>query len=295
MSTILKIDKLRKSYGKLVALNDLSLEVKQGEVFGLLGPNGSGKTTTLSILLGVIEADSGSFRWFENYSTYEARHRIGTLLEKPIYYPYLSARQNLEITALIKGKGMERVGELLDYVGLGQRMDSKVKTFSTGMKQRLAIAASLISDPDVLILDEPTNGLDPSGIAEVRELIVEISKTGKTIIMASHLLDEVEKVCTDVAVLKAGVLLEKRNLISHGQTDKKKLVELKAGDMRQLNEALNGMEGINVVKDQNGMLLVETTADPSDINRILMEQGIVLSHLSMRKKSLEEQFLEMTK
>ncbi|MFT6966913.1 MAG: ABC-type multidrug transport system ATPase subunit, partial [Marivirga sp.] len=229
---ILNISQLSKKYGSIQAVNKLDLTVSRGSVFGLLGPNGSGKSTTLGILLGVTKNDSGDFTWFGQQPSAGIRKKIGAILESPTFYPYLSARQNLKIVAEIKKVPKHRIDEVLAQVGLIERADSSFKTFSLGMKQRLAIASALLADPELLILDEPTNGLDPQGIAEIRELIKAIAKSGKTIILASHLLDEVQKVCTEFAVLKNG------NKIFQGSVAESLLgndgMELAAKDMQQL-------------------------------------------------------------
>lgn len=206
VSLILDIHTLSKRYGSIQAVDKLSLQVEKGSIYGLLGPNGSGKTTTLGMVLDVIRPTSGSFSWFGQPASPATKKRVGALLETPNFYPYLTARRNLEIVAEIKGASHSRIAEVLHLVGLSQRMHTTFKGFSLGMKQRLALASSLLNDPEVLVLDEPTNGLDPEGIAEVRELILKIAAEGKTVILASHLLDEVEKVCTHVAVLQKGVL-----------------------------------------------------------------------------------------
>ncbi len=293
MQEVLKITNLSKSYGRIKAVRQLSLTVFQGQVLGLLGPNGSGKTTTLSMILDVVKADEGEYKWFGGIPSTVARKRIGTLLEKPNFYPYLSALKNLEITCMIKGKGKEKIEEVLKQVGLYQRRNSNVKGFSTGMKQRLAIAAALVSDPNVLILDEPTNGLDPNGIADMRNLIRDIALKGKTILLASHLLDEVEKVCTDVAVMKNGKLLEIRSLTKH-EGESLRVIELAGGEDSDLRSVLTEMEGIRIVQSSNSMWVVETKVPPHEINRMLAEQGIYLTHLRERRKTLEEEFLELT-
>src|SRR3712207_289668 len=205
MTSVLRLQNVSKSYGRIRALNNVSFDVPEGSVFGILGPNGRGKTTLLSIILDVLKSDAGDFLWFGHHGSPEQRRKIGSLLETPNFYHYLSAVDNLKVTQSISGRGTkEDINEILKKVKLYERRRSRFKTYSLGMKQRLAIAASLLGDPKVLVLDEPTNGLDPVGIAEIRELIIELKNSGHTIIMASHLLDEVEKVCTHVAILKAG-------------------------------------------------------------------------------------------
>ena len=207
MEPILHIDNLTKRFGRITAVNQLSLTVNPGEVFGLLGPNGSGKTTTLGIILGVITPTSGTYSWFGREARANQRKQVGAILENPIFYPYMSGKQNLEIVATIKEVNLNRIPEVLNQVGLAERAKDKFKTYSLGMKQRLAIASALIANPQVLIFDEPTNGLDPQGIAEIRNLITTIAAQGKTIILASHLLDEVQKVCSHFAVMQQGKML----------------------------------------------------------------------------------------
>jgi len=207
LSNVLLLNGLTKQFGKLRAVNNLSLEIGTGHVFGMLGPNGSGKTTTLGMLMGVINPSAGTFSWFGEKPTHELRKKIGAVLEHPIFYPYLSGQRNLELNATIKECPAANIARVLELVELTDRRNDPYKTYSLGMKQRLAIASALLNDPTVLILDEPTNGLDPMGIAEIRELIKKIAASGKTIILASHLLDEVQKVCTHFAVLKKGNLV----------------------------------------------------------------------------------------
>ena len=236
MTKVLTTDNLSKKYGLLKVLNGVSLSVEKGSIFGILGPNGSGKTTTLSILLDVIPQESGSFQWFEEAPNYQNRKRIGALLETPNFYPYLSAEKNLQIAAQIKGIPYTEIEGVLKTVGLFERKNDHFETFSLGMKQRLAIASALLGNPEVLLLDEPTNGLDPQGIAEIRNLIQSVAEKGLTIILASHMLDEVEKVCSHVAIIKKGVLLVQ------GKVDEilsqEPMVELKAENMDALLVAL---------------------------------------------------------
>jgi ABC-type multidrug transport system ATPase subunit len=204
MPKVLEINNLSKNYGRIKAVDQASFSVEKGQVFGILGPNGSGKTTTLGIILDVIQPSEGSYQWFEEPNSHQQRKKIGSILETPNFYPYLSAVNNLKIVADIKGIDYSDIERVLKVTNLVDRKDDKFKTYSLGMKQRMSIASALLGDPEVLVLDEPTNGLDPQGIAEVRNLIIELGNQGKTIILASHLLDEVEKVCTHAAVLKKG-------------------------------------------------------------------------------------------
>lgn len=214
MNTVIEVAGLTKIFGKKVAVNNIDFKVNQGEIFGLLGPNGSGKTTTLSIILSLLKPSSGTVHLFGSEDIVSGLKRVGVLLESANYYPDLSAEKNLEISSLIKGVNKNRIDEVLGKSGLSESKKMKVKTFSLGMKQRLAIAATLLSNPELMIFDEPTNGLDPQGIAEVRELIINLSKEGKTILVASHLLNEMEKICTQVAILKKGIIIEQGELKS---------------------------------------------------------------------------------
>lgn len=293
MENVLCISALVKRYGRITAVNNLSLQVPEASVFGILGPNGSGKTTTLSIILGIVNADSGNFDWFGGLGASESRLNIGSLLEKPNFYPYLSAEQNLKITADIKNIAYSNIFEVLETVSLLDRKDSKFSTFSTGMKQRLGIANALLANPDVLVLDEPTNGLDPQGISDVRAIIQKIGNLGKTIILASHLLDEVEKVCSHVAVIKKGKLLV-CGAVSDALNPEEK-IELSANDLTQLSEFLKKHYKIkNIDKEDDKLVIPMGSLQAADINKKLANAGIYLTHLSVRQKSLESQFLELT-
>ena len=291
---ILEIKNLRKNYADVLALDSLSLTVEKGQVFGLLGPNGSGKTTTLAILLGALNATSGSFSWFGNGSKDENRKNIGSLLETPNFYPYLNAVDNLVVVARIKGMTdyHGRIEEVLKRVNLWERRTSRFRTFSLGMKQRLAIASALLNNPDVLVLDEPTNGLDPLGITEMRNLIIEIAKEGKTIIIASHILDEIEKVCTHVAILRKGKLLEMGPL--NQIMSKEQLFLVKAGNLDALKTMVENLSDTHFVRELEGELLISSSlADATDVNRLFAEKGIYLSGLREYRKNLETIFLEI--
>lgn len=293
MGIVLSINDLTKRYGKFTALNGLNLEVKAGEVFGLLGPNGSGKTTTLGILLGVLNATEGSFSWFENGQKDENRIRIGSLLETPNFFPYMNAVDNLQVIAKIKRleNPDAAIQRQLERVDLWERRNFRFGQYSLGMKQRLAIAAAMLNDPEVLVLDEPTNGLDPQGIAEMRKLILEIASTGKTIILASHILDEVEKICTHVAILRKGQLLTSGTMKSI-LTAKSRLL-LSANDPAELESALRQMSDIEVNETTDGMIAVTTDVFAGELNKRLAEKGIYLSGLTEQKKNLESTFLEL--
>ncbi len=295
MTAILNINKISKSYGKVNALNDLSLQINKGEVFGILGPNGSGKTTTLGIILGVLNADNGSYSWNGNPPTKYDRKKIGSLLETPNFYPYLTARQNLSIVSKIKEVSESEVDNVLSIVDLTNRANSKFMTFSLGMKQRLAIASALLGNPDTLVLDEPTNGLDPQGIAEIRAIILDLAKAGKTIIMASHILDEVEKTCTHVAVLKLG------NLLTHGPIqsvlNKQDQIIVASDNLDLLKLTLGQIEGVSNIQQEGDKLslMLATGKDSSYLNKALFDKGIVLSEIGVQKANLEANFLELIK
>ncbi len=293
MNNILNIESLTKIYGRIRAVDHLDLEVDKGSVCGLLGPNGSGKTTTLGILLDIVKPSSGSFRWFGEAPSHNSRKRIGATLEHPIFYPYLSAEKNLRIIARIKEKPFDDLDDILKLVDLDKRKHDKFKTYSLGMKQRLAIASALIGKPEVLILDEPTNGLDPQGIAEIRNIVIRIANEGMTILLASHLLDEVQKMCTHVVVLKQGKKLFSGSVgevLSVSDT-----VELASGNFEILSIALKDFGGISNLRKEGELIVahVNEGVSTTDINEFLVEKGIVLSHLSLRKQSLEQQFLEL--
>lgn len=292
--TILETNQLNKHYGRIQAVSDLSLSVAEGNIFGILGPNGSGKTTTLGIVLGITLPDSGTYQWFEGKYGDNARRHIGALLETPNFYPYLNAAENLAIVAHIKKVSHPPIDELLDMVNLLSRKTSDFRTYSLGMKQRLAIAATMIGDPDILIFDEPTNGLDPLGIAEVRDTLLQIAQRGKTILMASHILDEVEKICSHVAIIKNGKLLVTGtvgSILSNEVT-----VEVAAENMGLLKDMLSGSQMVSSIELKKDKLMVHLK-DPFtaiDLNKLAFEKGIVLSFLATRKKRLEEEFLEIT-
>ena len=292
---ILTVNQLSKNYGRIQALQQVSFAVPKGSVFGILGPNGSGKTTLLGIIMDVLKSSGGSFQLFDEVPTENTRQRIGTLLETPNFYHYLSAVQNLKITAAIKQKGEDDIDRVLEIVNLTQRKNSPFSTYSLGMKQRLAIAAALLGNPEVLVLDEPTNGLDPVGIAEIRELIKKLAKEGKTIIMASHMLDEVEKVCSHVAILKFG------KLITFGDVNEilvnDDIVEVASSDLERLKNTLINMPNNTNVQITNETVHVNFaagTANLEAVNKFCFDNGIVLSHLQLKKKSLETKFLELT-
>jgi len=295
MENVLEINNLTKRFGRLTAVDNLSFQVQRGNVYGLLGPNGSGKSTTLGMLLTSINPTAGNWQWFGNVKPTDALKRIGATIERPNFYPYLNATQNLLITAKIKGVAVKNIDEKLELVGLLERKKDKFATYSLGMKQRLAIASAMLNDPEVLILDEPTNGLDPMGIIQIREIISTIATTGTTIILASHLLDEVEKVCSHVIVLRNGKSLYSGEVA--GMTNSQPYFELAAADMEALRNALSTIREIESVVLSGKIFHVEVREDldPGTMNKLAFERGITLTHLVEKKNSLETQFLELVK
>ena len=297
METILKITNLNKIFNKhLHAVKNVSFEIKKGNVYGILGPNGSGKSTTLGIVLNVVNKTSGDFEWFEGkVATHDALKKVGAIIERPNFYPYMTAKENLELVCKIKGTSLSKVDEKLELVGLLERKNDKFRTYSLGMKQRLAIASALLNDPEILILDEPTNGLDPQGIRQIRDIIRIIASQGTTILLASHLLDEVEKVCSHVVVLRKGEMLYQGSV--HNMIENNSFFELKSDDKERLKLALQNNPSVEKIEEEEGKVLVYLNQDipAKDLNSYLFEQKIVLEHLVKRKNSLEEQFLELTK
>ena len=295
MESILTINNLTKKFGYLTAVKDLSFTINKGNVYGILGPNGSGKSTTLGIVLNVVNKTEGNFHWFDgNTTTHDALKKVGAIIERPNFYPYMTASQNLKLVCKIKGVDYSKIDEKLEIVGLLERKNSKFKTYSLGMKQRLAIASALLNDPEILILDEPTNGLDPQGIHQIREIIKQIASQGTTILLASHLLDEVEKVCSHVVVLRKGVKLYSGRvdemISSHG------FFELKCNKQDELIQVLENNKNFGKIKVQDNLVtaFLNEPMKSEDFNKFLFEKGIILTHLVQRKESLEEQFLKLT-
>jgi ABC-2 type transport system ATP-binding protein len=291
---VLSITNISKSYGSIKALDNLNLSVEAGQVMGLLGPNGSGKTTTLGIILGILEQSSGTFSWFGDSYGGDHRLHIGSILETPNFFPYLNADDNLDIVRQIKNLPKQRFDEYLDLVKLTERRKSPFRTYSLGMKQRLAIAATLIGDPEVVIFDEPTNGLDPEGIAEVRDTLKEIANRGKTVIMASHILDEVEKICSHVCIIKRGKLLASGPvgaILSDDIT-----LEIAGSDNAALQQFLTTLPYLNSLNLKNNLFecTLAKGSDIAAINKQALDHGLSINHLVGRKRRLEEEFLEIT-
>ncbi|HEX8314660.1 MAG TPA: ATP-binding cassette domain-containing protein [Flavisolibacter sp.] len=298
MAAVLSVQNLTKHYGKIRALNGVSFDVPTGSVFGILGPNGSGKTTLLGIVMDILRPTSGSFQFFGKSPDADIRKNVGTLLETPNFYHYLSGEKNLRIAAEIKQKGHDQIDDVLKKVNLFQRKDSKFSTYSLGMKQRLAIASALLGNPDVLVFDEPTNGLDPVGIAEIRDLIRILAAEGKTIIMASHILDEVEKVCTHVAIIQKGDLKTVGTVaeVLSKNADTNVVIEIGSDNLEQLLIVVKTLPGVEsaILEEACVKVFVEPHLTAKELNRLCFESGIVLDRLALKRKSLETTFLEIT-
>lgn len=296
MESILTISNLTKKYGPITAVDNVSLTIKKGNVYGILGPNGSGKSTTLGIVLNVVNKTSGGYTWFDGtLTTHQALKKVGAIIERPNFYPYMTAQQNLELVCKIKEVSTSKIDEKLKLVGLEERKNYAFRTYSLGMKQRLAIASALLNDPEILILDEPTNGLDPEGIHQIREIIKNIAKNGTTILLASHLLDEVEKVCSHVVILKKGKSIYTGRV--DGITANNGFFILQSDDLQKLSEILEKIPEIKNTKISGEFVMayLKNKLDGKQLNKILFDHGIILSYLVYRKESLEEQFLEITK
>lgn len=297
MDIILKVEELSKHFGKNIAVDAISFQIERGRIYGLLGPNGSGKSTTLGMVLGVVNKTSGDFSWFDGQkSLKDALRKVGALIERPNFYPYMTAEQNLRLVCKIKESSYENIDQVLEKVNLLERKKSKFKTFSLGMKQRLAIASALLNNPEILILDEPTNGLDPQGIHQIREIITDIASNGTTILLASHLLAEVEKVCTDILVIRKGRLLHQGPILDLQTTSS--YLELEAGDEEKLVASLEKHPKLDRIDASQKPLYKayfteETSAE--SINKYLMQEEVYVRHLLVHKTNLEDYFLQLTK
>lgn len=295
MKEILTIHGLSKSYKNVRAIRNLDLQITEGQAYGILGPNGSGKTTTLSIVTGIIRQDGGLFKWFGEEPAAGQRKNIGSLIETPHFYPYLSLEKNLRIICDIKGMSYGDIGRVLETAQLAERKRSRFSTLSLGMKQRLGIAAALLGDPSVLVLDEPTNGLDPEGIAEVREIVLQQVQEGKTLILASHILSEVEKICSHVAILKKGELLANgpvKELLAEDE-----IIEISCNNNDELRTKLKQSPLVKEIEVENGLLVLTLNdqVGPAEINSFAFANSLVVHHMLSRKRSLESQFLELVK
>ena len=288
---------LTKRYKNVVAVDDLSLEIRQGRVYGLLGPNGSGKTTTMGLLLGLLTPTSGTFRLFGSAHGHEdSLRRVGAIIESPSFYPYLSGFQNLRYFQMISGGGSkEELETLIDRVGLAGRGDDLFRTYSSGMKQRLGIAYALLGDPDIVFLDEPTNGLDPEGMIEVRELIKGLGDGNRTVLLSSHLLHEVEQVCDSVTIISKGRLIVQGEVSQLVATVGSEQVRTKTTDNSkalQILSALEWVEGISIHEDS--LLVTASIKRSAELTAALADAGVFVAEMMPVRTSLEEYFLEVT-
>ena len=292
MTDVLVLNSLSKSYQRTHALKAVSLKIETGQVFGLLGPNGSGKTTSLGIILGVVRPTSGTYTWFGRKGDGKARRKIGALLEQPSFYPWLSGAANLAVIAAVKRLPSSASDQPLRDIGLWDARHLPFSGYSLGMKQRLAIAAALMGNPEVLVLDEPTNGVDAQGIFEIRSLITKFAQRGGTVILASHMLDEVEKICTHLAILKLGSVLKAGPI--GAVLASKGWIELAASDLAALARAVAELDASAHVERLDDMLAVhDTKLTTTVLCGRLAERGITLSHLVQRRPSLESQYLDL--
>lgn len=297
MNAIETID-LTKRYGKRLAVDQLNLTVGKGEVFGFLGPNGAGKTTTIAMLLGLVKPTKGRalvLGYDVQREPALALQRVGAMIEAPAFYPYLSGADNLRVLARAGGIPLDRVKRVLYIVELSDRARDKVATYSQGMKQRLAIAAALLPDPELIMLDEPTNGLDPAGTVEIRTLIRELAAGGRTILLCSHLLHEVEQLCQRVAIMKEGKLIaagEVATLLRRGQGVRVRV----QGDPGPAVSLLRGLAWVSSVTVQGDAIIVDAPTDrTAEINALLIKADIVVAEIGASSSSLEEFFLTVTK
>ena len=294
---VVETHELTKRYGAILAVDSLSIQVPRGGVFGLLGPNGSGKTTTMSMLLGLVAPTSGTFRLLghdSNGSLQEALHDVGAIAESPAFYPYLSGRANLQYFQGIIGRGDSNdIERLLELAGLSDRAHSKFSTYSQGMKQRLSIAYALLGDPHLLFLDEPTNGLDPAGISEVRELIRRLSGEGHTVLLSSHLLHEVQQVCDRVAIMSRGRLIAQgaiRDLLR-----RRGAIRLTTTDDTKAAAIISAQPWVTAVSAEKGYLTAEAPPERSwELTKALAEHGVAVKEMAPVEDSLERYFLEVT-
>jgi len=296
METILEVKNLSKRFGSQLVVDSISFKIEKGKIYGLLGPNGSGKSTTLGIILGVVNKSEGDFLWYNGTKTaVEALKRIGALIERPNFYPYMTAVQNLKLVCNIKQIPYDSIDRVLKIVDLLEQKNIKFHAFSLGMKQRLAIGSALLNYPEMLILDEPTNGLDPQGIHHIRKIIKDIAAQGTTVLLASHLLSEVEKTCTDILIIRKGKMLYQGRV-----SDLKKgnsYFELKSSNSLKLLKKLEKHPELISIDTSSSLLYkgyFKDTVSAEELNKYLVEHEVYLSHLIEKKPNLEEYFLQLT-
>ena len=294
---VIQTDGLTKRYGDILAVDNLSIQVKRGHIYGLLGPNGSGKSTTMGMLLSLLKPTSGTFTLFGGAYTLEASlRRIGAVIETPSYYPYLSGRRNLAYFQGISHRGTpDEIDRILGQVGLADRADSKFNTYSMGMKQRLGLAYSLLGDPDIVILDEPTNGLDPEGMIEVRELIRSLADGNRTVLLSSHLLNEVEQVCDSVTILSKGKLIAEGSVAELISSSGREQVRMKTTDNNKAQGILTALEWVEEITVNEDFLIVTAPLDrTSELSEAISREEIYVAELTPIQTSLEDYFLQVT-
>lgn len=292
---VVQTQRLTKRYGRVLAVDDLSLEVPRGSVFGLLGPNGSGKTTAMSMLLGLVRPTSGAFQLLERGTSHqEALRRVGAIIEAPSFYPHLSGRDNLEYFQGVLGRGAPSdIDDLLERVGLLDRSGDRYRTYSLGMKQRLGIAGALLGDPELVFLDEPTNGLDPAGMAEIRELVRSLADGHRTVLLSSHLLHEVEQVCDRVAIMSKGKLVAQGSVAD--LIHPREQIRLATTDNAAARRIVAGLDWVEEVTCDGAALVVTgPIARSRELSSALCASHIDLTELSPVRGSLERYFLEVT-
>jgi len=286
---------LTKHYGKsIVAVDGLELNVNRGEVYGFLGPNGAGKTTTLRMLLGLIRPTAGTARVVgAEPGSPASLMKVGAIVETPAFYPYLTGYDNLRLLAIYCGVPLKRVDSTLEEVELTPRARHKFSTYSMGMKQRLGVAAALLKEPELLILDEPTNGLDPQGMADVRNLIISLGKGHRTVLVSSHLLGEVEQMCTRIGVIRKGKLVAEGTIDELRGAATLTVRAAPADKAREVLEKGSGAENVKVIADGSFSLKVDLR-HTAEINRQLVEAGVAVTELHANEQSLEDIFIQLT-
>jgi ABC-2 type transport system ATP-binding protein len=292
---VIRTHQLTKRYKDLTAVSNLNLEIHRGDIFGFLGPNGSGKTTTIGLMLGLLMPTNGNVDILGHDVQRERAvlRRVGAMAETAAFFPYLSGYDNLRVLSLMSDVPPKRIWEVLELVGMKDRAQSRFRTYSLGMRQRLGIAAALLSDPEILLLDEPTIGLDPAGMKEVRELVAELGRQGKTIFFCSHLLYEVEQICSRVAIIRRGKVLAEGKIAE--LLHPSKYVEVVVNEIARASEILRSVDWIvNLQAGEKSITLQPRDREASEVVRLLSEQGIYPSAVIPKSSTLEDFFLEVT-
>lgn len=297
LEEVLKVSNLKKRFGKTEIIKDISFQINEGEIFGFLGPNGSGKTTTIKMLVDLIAMDSGSILVMGKdikESREDALEYIGAVVESPELYSYLSGYENLKQIARIRNISNERINAVVELVGLTGRIKDKMKKYSLGMKQRLGLAAALLSDPKLLILDEPTNGLDPNGIIELRNILKKLAQEkGMAVFVSSHILGEIQQLCDTVAFIEDGVITSVESMTMVHDT----LVYVIETDKKdETHVILQNIEGITAIREgENGYIFELSERKPSQVLKDIINSGVEVDSFSKHSKELEERYMELIK